>query len=181
MGLFGCLSMIFDRIWKTWYLSSSWRKVFTFDNADFKPFFSKTNCHRVIENFAGGENIDLQYLTRLYGKFCVIHSYFSSLKRSFFKAKPLAMNGETKIVKFILVVLHGRVRRAPSHKPSRLENNVWKPRLIRMFPWMYKHYFAVFSPSIANGLFYISYKTYKIFYMDNILFDPYLFNENASH
>ena len=49
--------------------------------------------------------------------------------RSFSKAytssdKPLAMNGETKIVKFILVVLHGRVRRAPSHKPSRLENNV---------------------------------------------------------
>ena len=69
--------------------------------------------------------------------------------RSFSKAytssdKPWAMNGETKIVKFILVVLHGRVRRAPSHKTSRLENNVWKTRLIRMFPWMCKHYFVVF-------------------------------------
>ena len=94
--------------------------------------------------------------------------------RSFSKAYtssdiPWAMNGEIKIVKFILVN-HGRVRRAPSHKPSRLENNVWNPRPIRMFPWMYKHYFAAFFSVhwMACSIYFIwsiNYFIWTIFYM----------------
>ena len=75
----------------------------------------------------------------------LLRSYFwiaiqnNKLKTIILKTEPLGMNGETKIVKRILDLVHGRGRREPSHKPSRFEHNLSRTTLeIDQYPANYQ-------------------------------------------